>query len=100
MSEWKEFREELLKDPEVKAAYDAHAADRQLARAIIRQRLEMKISQQELAEKMKVPQSNVSRLESGTRTPTLETLQRAAAALDVPLEIRFGSQVVALSGGK
>lgn len=100
MSEWKEFREELLRDPEVKAAYDAHAADRELARAIIRQRLEMKISQQEMAEKMKVPQSNVSRLESGSRTPTLETLQRAAVALGVPLEIRFGSQVVALFGGK
>ncbi|MBR0408569.1 MAG: helix-turn-helix transcriptional regulator [Clostridia bacterium] len=100
MSEWKEFREELLHDPEVKAAYDAHAADRELARAIIRQRVEQKISQQEMAEKMNVPQSNVSRLESGTRTPTLETLQRAAAALGVPLEIRFGSQIVALSGGK
>lgn len=100
MSEWKDFREELMKDPAVKATYDAHAADRELARAIIRQRLEMKISQQEMAEKMKVPQSNVSRLESGARTPTLETLQRAAAALGVPLEIRFGSQVVALFGGK
>ena len=54
----------------------------------------------DLAAKMNVPQSNVSRLESGTRTPTLETLQRAAAALGVPLEIRFGSQIVALSGGK
>jgi Predicted transcriptional regulator with C-terminal CBS domains len=100
MSEWKEFREELLHDPEVKAAYDAHAADRELARAIIRQRLEQKISQQEMAAKMNVPQCNVSRLESGTRTPTLETLQRAAAALGVPLEIRFGSQIIALSGGK
>ena len=100
MSEWKEFRDELLRDPDVKAAYDAHAADRELARAIIRQRLEKKVSQQEMALKMNVPQSNVSRLESGTRTPTLETLQRATDALGVPLEIRFGSQVVALSSGK
>ena len=100
MSEWKEFREELMQDPAVKAAYDAHATDREIARAIIRQRMEQKVSQLEMAERMNVPQSNVSRLESGTRTPTLETLQRAAAALGVSLEIRFGSQTVALSQNK
>ena len=100
MSEWKEFREELMQDPDVKAAYDAHAADRELARAIIRQRMEQKITQQELAERMQVPQGNISRLESGSRTPTLETLRRAATALGVPLEIRFGSQTVALFDGK
>ena len=100
MSEWKEFREELMQDPDVKAAYDAHAADRELARAIIRQRMEQKITQQELAERMQVPQGNISRLESGSRTPTLETLRRAATVLGVPLEIRFGSQTVALFDGK
>lgn len=97
MSQWKEFRGELLQDPEVKKAYDAHAADREIARAIIRQRMEEQITQQEMAKKMNVPQGNVSRLESGDRTPTLDTLHRAAAALGVAFEIRFGSQVVRLS---
>lgn len=46
---------------------------------------------------MSVPQGNVSRMESGTRTPTLATLQRAAKALNVPLEIRFGGQVVSIN---
>lgn len=40
MSEWQEFREELLRDPEVKAAFDAQATEREMVRAIIRQRLE------------------------------------------------------------
>lgn len=35
MSEWKEFREELLQDPEVKRAYDEHAVERELARAVM-----------------------------------------------------------------
>lgn len=100
MSEWKDFREELLQDPEVKQAYDAHAVERQLARAVLQQRLEKKVTQKELADKMSVPQGNVSRLESGSRTPTIATLQKAAQALNVPLEIRFGDQVVSINKGQ
>lgn len=100
MSEWKEFREELLQDPEVKAAYDAHAADRAIARAVIAQRIAGNLTQQEMAARMEVPQGNVSRLESGTLMPTISTLQKAARALGVPLEIRFGAQVVPLNEGK
>lgn len=96
MSEWKDFRDELLQDPETKAAYDAHAADRAIARAVIAQRIAANVTQQEMASRMAVPQGNVSRLESGTLMPTIGTLQKAAKALGVPLEIRFGGQVVAL----
>ena len=32
MSEWKEFREELMQDPDVKAAYDTHAPEREKRR--------------------------------------------------------------------
>ncbi len=96
MDDWKDFREELLSDPETKAAYDAHAADRAIARAVIAQRIADGVTQQEMAARMSVPQGNVSRLESGARTPTIATLQKAAAALGVPLELRFGGQVVRL----
>lgn len=99
MSEWKEFREELLQDPEVKRAYDEHAVERELARAVMQQRLAQQVTQKELADKMSVPQGNVSRLESGSRAPTIATLQRAARALNVPLEIRFGRQVVSINKG-
>ena len=94
MTDWKEFREELLQDPEVKEAYEARTVERELARAVLQQRVAQKVTQKEMAEKMEVPQGNVSRLESGTRVPTIGTLQKAAQALNVPLEIRFGNQVV------
>lgn len=45
MSEWKELREELLQDPDVKAAYDAHAPERELARALIAQRIAASVTQ-------------------------------------------------------
>lgn len=100
MSEWKDFREELMQNPDVKQAYDAHAVERELARAVLIQRLQMKVTQKELAAKMSVPQGNISRLESGTRSPTIATLQRAARALNVPLEIRFGGQVISINKGQ
>jgi len=94
MSEWKDFREELLRDPEVRKAYDARAPLRDLAHAIMEQRLAKKITQKELAEKMSIPQGNVSRLESGAQVPTISMLHRAAKALGVPFEIRLGNQVI------
>lgn len=97
MSEWKEFREELLQDSKVREAYEAHAVERELARAVMQQRLAKKVTQKEMAGKMCVPQGNVSRLESGSFSPTIATLQKAAQALDVPLEIRFGNQVISLN---
>ena len=99
MSEWKEFREKLMQDLDVKAAYDAHAPKRKIARALIAQRIAANVAQKEMADKMNVPQGNISRMERGKRTPTIATLQKAARALNVPLEIRFGNQVVYLSKG-
>jgi len=46
---------------------------------------------------MRVPQGNVSRLESGSLSPTIATLQKAAQALEVPMEIRFGNQVISVN---
>ena len=97
MSEWKEFRQELLNNPETKEAYDSHAAERALAKALIAQRLENDLTQKEMATLMNMPQGNISRMESGERMPTLSTLQKAARALNVPLEIRLGSHQITLS---
>lgn len=99
MSEWKAFREELLQDADTKAAYDAHAVDRAIARAIIAQRIAEGLTQQEVADRMEVPQGNVSRLESGATLPTLGTLQKVANALGVTLTIHLGEQIVPLCEG-
>lgn len=49
MSEWKEFREELMQDQDVKAAYDAHTPEREIARALIAQRIAASVTQKEMA---------------------------------------------------
>ena len=97
MDEWQAFRAELLQDTEVQEAYDARAMERELARAVMQQRIDQRVTQKEMAGKMRMPQGNVSRLESGSLSPTIATLQKAAQALNVPLEIRFGDQVISVN---
>jgi transcriptional regulator with XRE-family HTH domain len=48
-------------------------------------REERKLSQGDITEVIGLPRSYISRIENGHAVPSLETLQRLAAALDVPL---------------
>ena len=45
--------------------------------------------QKELAEKTGIPQADISRLENGTRNPSLKLLKRLADGLDMDLGIVF-----------
>lgn len=49
-------------------------------------REEKKISMSYLADKLKISKSTISRYESGKREPNLETLNKIAKALGVPIE--------------
>lgn len=48
-------------------------------------REERKLSQGDITEAIGLPRTYISRIENGHAVPSLETLQRLAAALDVPL---------------
>jgi transcriptional regulator with XRE-family HTH domain len=54
-----------------------------IARAIRKARVEADCSQKDLAERLELNPSQVSRLEQGTSNPTWGTVRRVAAALDV-----------------
>jgi len=54
-------------------------------------RQERKLSQGDITEVIGLPRSYLSRIENGHTIPSLETLQRLAAALDVPLYRLFYS---------
>jgi transcriptional regulator with XRE-family HTH domain len=86
---FKEYREKLLADPEVHAAYDALEEEYTLARALIQARQMSGLTQAELADRMGTTQSVIARLESGKRLPSCQTLQRLAQATDTTLSIRF-----------
>ena len=87
MKGYKQFKTKLLKDKEIREAYEKLGPEFALIEIIIRKRSEKGLTQRELAQRIGTKQSAVSRLESGNYNPSLSFLQRIADALDVRLKI-------------
>ena len=80
--------EEHLKDPAVRAAYDALEPEFALIRQLIDLRIKRGLSQRQLAKRAEMQQPTIARLEGG-RTASLKTLQRVAEALEARVEVRL-----------
>lgn len=86
----REFLAKLREDPEFVRAYDELQPEFQIAREIIRHRIERGWTQKELAERAGTAQPNISRLENAVGKPSVAVLERVAGALGVPLHIHLG----------
>ena len=84
---YKEYKKEALKDPELKAEYDALEPEFKMALSMIDARLAEKLTQEELAKKAGVTQNTIARLESGTANATIGTISRVASALGKELRL-------------
>jgi len=89
---YKQFKKKLLKDQEIKRAYEKLGPEFALIKMIIRKRIEKGLTQKELARKIGTKQSAVSRLESGTYNPTISFLEKVAEALDARLKISLSKK--------
>ena len=65
------------------------APEREIMREIALERAKAGMTQKELAEKIGMRVSNLSRLENGNGNPSIETLARIARGLGKQLQIRF-----------
>ncbi len=86
------FQEDLakrLKDPGFKKAWEDSETEYQLAVKIIDARLKRKMSQRDLAKKVKTSQAAISRVEAMNGNPSLSLLKRIASALNTKLSIGF-----------
>lgn len=80
---------ERLKDPKFKKAWEESEAEYQLAVKVIEARLKRKMSQRDLAKKVKTSQAAISRVEAMNGNPSLSFLKRIASALGTKLSIGF-----------
>lgn len=87
MKSYKEYKKEALKDPELKAAYDALEPEYKIAESLIKARIAKRWTQEELAAHAGVTQNTITRLESGTNNPTIATVTRVANALGKELKL-------------
>ncbi len=76
-------------DPELYDEYKALAPEYELIKQIIQARTEQNLTQQELADRLGIKQSNISRLESGNYNPSLDFLKKIASGLGKELHIEF-----------
>lgn len=87
MSSYKEYKKKVLDNPEVKAEYDALQPEYDLIQAMIDARINQNITQKELSEATGITQADISRIENGTRNPSLAMLKRIAAGLGMQLRL-------------
>lgn len=86
--DFKTFREEALKNPKVRAEYEALRSEFELIMKFIKARKEAKLLQSASAKKLKLQQSSVARLENGgfARTTYLN-LDRVADKMGYELKL-------------
>lgn len=89
MTKFDDFLEEQLKDPELKAEYDALDPEFAIIQAMIDARKNTGITQKELSERTGIAQGDISKLENGNANPSIKTLQRLASAMNMTLKIEF-----------
>ena len=89
MSDLQKLKSELMQDPEFKKEYEALQPEMEITRAIMDARIRAGMTQMELSKKSGISQADISRLENGTRNPSLALLKRVADALDSTLRIEF-----------
>ena len=80
MTRLADLREQLLRDPEVRAEYDRLGPVYEVVGALIDARHDAGLTQAQLAERMGTKQSVIARLENARRLPSLEMVTRYAAA--------------------
>jgi predicted transcriptional regulator len=82
------FKKKMLKNPAVKAEYDALEEEFALINELLGARAKAKLSQAQVAQRMGTSQSAVARMEGG-HTPSLSSLRKYARAVGRRVEIKL-----------
>ncbi len=80
---------EQLKDEEFRKEYEAIQPEMDVIRAIVEARTSQNLTQKELAERTGINQADISKLENGTRNPSVNLLKRLAEGMGMALRIEF-----------
>ena len=89
MKTLKEYKEQQMQDPELVREYEAIQPEMDVIRAIVDARTSQNLTQKELAERTGINQADISKLENGTRNPSVNLLKRLAEGMGMALKIEF-----------
>lgn len=91
MTKLAELKKRLMADSEFQAEYARVDPEFKLIESLIRARLNARLSQAELAQRIGTTQSAIARLEGGNVSPSLSTLRRYAEATGARLQVEIVS---------
>ena len=89
MKKFNDFSDEQLQDEEVRKEYEGMQPEFDIIKAIVDARTSQNLTQKELAERSGINQADISKLENGTRNPSVNLLKRLAEGMDMALKIEF-----------
>lgn len=80
---------EQLKDKNFRKEYEDIQPEMDVIRAIVDARTAQNLTQKDLSKRTGINQADISRLENGTRNPTVNLLKRLAEGMGMELKIQF-----------
>jgi predicted transcriptional regulator len=89
MTKLADLKKRLMEDPELREEYAKVDAEYSVIEEMIRARIDAKLTQAEVAERIGTTQSAIARLEGGRVSPSVATLRRYAEATGRHLKIGF-----------
>ena len=81
--------EKQLKDEEFRKEYETIQPEIDIIKALVDARNSLNLTQKELAERTGINQADISKIENGTRNPSLNLLKRLADGMGMVLNIEF-----------
>ena len=89
MSEFDNLLNEQLKDPTFKKEWEDIQPEMDIIRSMIDLRISQNLTQEDLAKRTGINQSDISKIENGTRNPSLKMIKRLADGMGMNVKIVF-----------
>ena len=89
MKKYDDFLKEQLKDEKFSKEYDNLQPEFDVIRAMVNARTSQNLTQSQLASRCGINQADISKLENGTRNPSINLLKRLASGMGMVLKIEF-----------
>ena len=89
MITYKEYKNKCLEDSNFKKEYDDLEPEYDIINAMIKARKEKGLTQKQLSEWTGISQADISRIQNGTRNPSLEMIKRLATGMGMRLKLEF-----------
>ena len=89
MRTFNDMLDKQMQNEDFRKEYEAIQPEMDVIRAVVEARTSQNLTQKELAERSGVNQADISKIENGTRNPSLNLLKRLADGMGMALKIEF-----------